>query len=55
MTRREAIKLAGMAALGTWAGTSCASTGKRDEALKLGVASYSLSNLPAEAVIANLK
>jgi inosose dehydratase len=55
MTRREALKLAGMATLGAWTGAGCVSTGERGGPLKLGVASVSLSNLSPEAVIAELK
>ena len=55
MTRREALKLSALAACGAWTGAGCVSEGKRERPLKLGVASYSLSNLPAEAVIAELQ
>jgi inosose dehydratase len=56
MTRREALKLAALGAFGAWTGTGCASASRRDPApLKLGVASYSLSNLPVPAVIAELQ
>ena len=53
MTRREAIKLAGLAAMGAW--TGCASAQGRRPSLKLGVASYTLAKLPPNAVIAELR
>ena len=53
MTRREALKLAGLAAIGAWTGSAVAA--ESEPRLKLGVASYSLSNLTADAVIAELK
>jgi sugar phosphate isomerase/epimerase len=55
MNRRQALKLTALSAAGLWAGAGCASAEKRGPALKLGVASYSLSNLPASAVIAELQ
>jgi sugar phosphate isomerase/epimerase len=53
MTRREAIKLAGLAAMGAW--TGCASAQGQRQSLKLGVASYTLAKLPPGAVIAELR
>lgn len=55
MTRRDAIKLAGLAALGSCTGTHGFAEEKHDSPLKLGVASIVMSNFPAEAVIAELK
>jgi len=55
MTRRQALKLSALTAIGTWTGTGCLSAKPRDHSLKLGVTSYTLSNLPPEAVIAELK
>jgi inosose dehydratase len=55
MTRREALKLAALTTLGAWTGAGCASAAKRGSPLKLGVATYTLSNQPASAVIAELK
>lgn len=54
MTRREALKLAALSALGAWAGAGCATAPRRNR-LKLGVASYSLAKLPVPAVIAEVK
>ncbi len=55
MTRREALKLSALAAASAWTGAGCLSNRKGDHPLKLGVTSYTLSNLPAGAVIAELK
>jgi inosose dehydratase len=54
MTRREALKLAALTACGVWTGAGCVSPENRP-ALKLGVASVSLSTLPPEGVITVLK
>jgi sugar phosphate isomerase/epimerase len=57
MTRREALKLSALTAVGAWAGArpAFAADAVAKPALKLGVASITLSNLPPEAVISELK
>jgi inosose dehydratase len=57
MTRRRVLKLTTITALGAWAGAGCLSRGEKaaTPALKLGVASYSLTKQSPEEVIATLK
>jgi inosose dehydratase len=54
MNRRQALKMTTMTALGTWAGAGVVRAGGKS-ALKLGVASYSLTKESPEEVIATLK
>jgi inosose dehydratase len=55
MNRRDAIKLTGLAALGSMTGANGFAEEKPADRLKLGVATITLGKLPANAVIAELK
>jgi inosose dehydratase len=57
ITRRKALKLTAITAFGTWTGAGNFANNARaaTPALKLGVASYSLTKLSPEEVIATLK
>jgi inosose dehydratase len=55
VTRRQVLKTAAVLAAGAWAGAALDARGAAAHAFELGLATYSLSKLPLEDVIADAK